>query len=177
SLRLSGTVLSKNIISIIVKSIPPKSKLRSLSLSNIESLNSESFAALSGLTSIQSLDLSRTSINDKDISTLKPMPALKELNVSSAPLKKPDFTALSKFKQLKTIKFTETGLESSCIKSLSQCVSLTDIQVDQTKVSNDALPYFANMPNLQRLDVYGAGCSASYINKFKKEHPNIFVLF
>nr|MBC8875589.1 redoxin family protein [Planctomycetota bacterium] len=114
-----------------ISELPPSFELVSISLRGNRDFSGPDFAYLSGLKSLEELDLANSAVTDDDIQCINGLPHLRELDLSC------------------------TGVTDDGLSKLRDCAALEDLNIAGTRVTDAGLEYLQTTRSLRRLNLTG----------------------
>lgn len=164
-LQLSSTAGKPSMREILAST--KHSKLRALKLSKIDDFKEFSGSVLSGLTSLESLELSCCSIQKINFSSnsTNRLPKLKSLRISGNKLISIDSGVFSGLKWLEKLKIVESQVSEVFREAFRGLDSLRELHLDRNQITSLDRDCFIHTPRLNLLDL-----SDNHLNL----QPNMF---
>lgn len=192
----------RNVDNLNDKLIAPLQKLKNLEQVLIDNtdVGNEGLSYLAGLTKMQDLSMPSTLVTGAGLVHIAPMTALKRLSIGHLKLDDASLTNLIHLSQVCSLKIDSSGISDAGLKSIGKMQSLNELNISRNKritdhgmsylttlrhlkslvvfdtsVTTKSLPYFQQMPALNKLTVGSEGFDEKSLDLLKKGLPKCTV--
>jgi Leucine-rich repeat (LRR) protein len=135
-------------------------------------INSTAISDLTPLSVIDSIKILNLSDNPiYDISPLSKLTNIEELYLENTSIE--DLTPLENLTKLKVLDVAGTKIRN--LKPISKLLNIEKLMLNNTNINN--LKFVENLTNLKTLKCFNTNLKEKKVDKFRKEHPDIEVVF
>lgn len=128
-------------------------ELKSLSVSDNETVDGKGLQAINLIKNLEYLDLSNTRVTSKDIPVLLKMPKLEKLAIKRIGLSDDGISNLDKFRHLTILRMAGNDLTSKAFAKLPVFPKLTELDVSDNRFDDGAINYFLKLKTLRDLHI------------------------
>jgi hypothetical protein len=132
-------------------------------------------AHLKGLTQLQSLNVSYTSVTDAGLDSIDDLPYLMSLYLGGTDVKGVGISRLKSLPKLALLDLHATPFGEEGLKALSGATDLQILTLQQVRLNPESLPLLKAIPRLREVDITGCGFLDEEVADLKKSKPGLKV--
>jgi Leucine-rich repeat (LRR) protein len=115
---------------------------------------------------------------DSDFATLTSLaPYFTSLDLSHSSVSSATIKALSSCQNLQKLRLADTKIKADDVAQLKNLPALESLSLHSTQIDASALKYLGEISSLRHLYLWSTNVTASDVEAFRKNHPNIQVVY